>query len=99
MNGTGIPMTRRAVVLSGAAAAAVSTMPGTSHAARKSNAQVRMRVTRWPAGAAPNGWATARRSSRGHLGLMLLASEGGVIAIEQMRGNTRHAAGFARLEI
>jgi hypothetical protein len=99
MKGTGIPMTRRAVVLSGAAALAVSTMPGASHAARSSNAQVCMRVTKLPAGAAPNGWASARRSSRGHLGLMLLASEGGVIAIEQMRGETRHVTGFVRLEI
>jgi len=99
MNGTGFPMTRRAVVLSGAAAVAVSTMPGASHAARSSMAQVRMRVTKWPAGAAPSGWATARRSSRGHLCLMLLASEVGVIAIEEVRGETRHAAGFVRLEI
>lgn len=99
MTGTELSITRRAVVLSGAAALAASTMSGASYAARNSKAQVRIRVTQWPAGAVPNEWVTARRSSRGHLSLKILASEVGVIAIEEVRDEAKSVAGSTQLEI
>lgn len=99
MSRSEFPMTRRAVVLSGVAAAASATLPRKTYAVQSSPAQVRMQMTKWPAGAVPSEWITAKRSSRGHLSLKLLASERGVIAIEEVRCETTHVAGFAQLEI